>query len=116
MCIILFNTVLMALDGYGISAGASALLGQLNLVCTVLFTVEAAIKILAFGFKEYLQVGWNVFDFTIVTLSLLDELLESVAEALGINPTLLRALRTLRVSRILRTVKSAKGIRQLLAT
>ena len=41
---------------------------------TVIFTVEAIIKITALS-KEYFSVGWNIFDLVIVALSLPDLIL-----------------------------------------
>ena len=74
---------------------------------------QAAIKLSATG-VEYFRSAWNVFDFTIVMMSILDSLMDVVVQYLGLKPTVLRALRTLRIARILRMIKSAKGLRSLL--
>ena len=39
--IILFNTMLMALDGYGIPPAEEHVLTALNSLCTVIFIIEA---------------------------------------------------------------------------
>ena len=44
-----FNTLLMALDAYGLSAEQESTLDALNLVCTAVFVAEAAIKMAAIG-------------------------------------------------------------------
>ena len=116
MGVILFNTALMGLDAYDISPERSEFLSDSNQVCTVIFAVEAAIKIHALSFDEYVREGWNIFDFSVVTISLLESATSFIAEALGINPSLFRAARTVRVLRIIRTVKSAKGLRMLMKT
>lgn len=48
-------------------------------VFTVIFTVEAVIKLTAFS-KEYFSVRWNIFDLVIVILSLPDLVLFSLNE------------------------------------
>ena len=111
--VILFNTLLMALDGYGNPAVMEASLAYLNTGCTLVFIVEAALKISAFQFGEYIRDPWHVFDFSIVLLSLLDWLLHLLSAAIGTNPTLARIMRIARVFRLMRTfrlVKSARGL------
>ena len=68
---ILFNTLLMALDGYGISAQQKHLLDGMNNACTLVFVVECLGKLAAFGCKGYFSEAWNVFDFSVVTISVL---------------------------------------------
>lgn len=42
------------------------------------FGIEAAMKLIAMSPKYYFQEGWNIFDFIIVALSLLELSLEGV--------------------------------------
>ena len=114
--VILFNTALIGLDGYGVTPREAALLALLNGLCTWAFVLEAALKVGALTFAEYLRDPWSVFDFSIVCLSLIEVAVSLLAAGLPVNPTLLRVLRVLRVARALRTVKSAKAIKQLLTT
>ena len=116
LAIILFNTLLMGLDGWHEDEDVVKLLSLGNLVCTILFCVEAAIKIYALSFAEYIREAWNIFDFSVASISILEDATEVVATNLGLNPSLLRALRTVRILRVIRTVKSAKGLRLLLMT
>ncbi len=116
LSVILLNTLLLGLDGYDDPPEMIELLSFGNLVCTILFCVEAAIKIYALEAREYFRDAWNVFDFFVASVSLLEDSTEIVAANLGLNPSLLRALRTVRVLRIIRTVKAAKGLRVLLTT
>lgn len=39
-----------------------------NYIFTAIFTMEAILKIIAYGFS-YFKVGWNIFDFAIVLSS-----------------------------------------------
>eukprot|EP00322_Chrysochromulina_rotalis_P026742 CAMPEP_0115869128 /NCGR_PEP_ID=MMETSP0287-20121206/21651_1 /TAXON_ID=412157 /ORGANISM="Chrysochromulina rotalis, Strain UIO044" /LENGTH=1138 /DNA_ID=CAMNT_0003323809 /DNA_START=89 /DNA_END=3502 /DNA_ORIENTATION=- len=116
MSVILLNTVLLGLDGYDDPPKMVRALELGNLICTLFFCVEASAKIYALTFAEYLREPWNVFDFLVATVSIIEESTEAIASTLGMNPSLLRALRTVRVLRIIRTVKAAKGVRVLLTT
>ena len=66
---ILFNTALMALDGYGISAQQKRTLDALNNVCTTVFIFECSFKLAAFGCSGYFSEAWNIFDFSVVLVS-----------------------------------------------
>ena len=106
---------------YGISEDFHQLLELGNSVCTVIFTCEAALKIYALSFGEYIRHAWNVFDLTVVVVSVGSEVFEFFVNMVGggghgPSPSLLRALRTIRVMRIVRTVKSFKGLRLLFST
>lgn len=45
---------------------------------TATFAIEAGMKLMAMSPKYYFQEGWNIFDFIIVALSLLELGLEGV--------------------------------------
>jgi len=45
---------------------------------TATFAIEATMKLMAMSPKYYFQEGWNIFDFIIVALSLLELGLEGV--------------------------------------
>ncbi len=45
---------------------------------TATFCIEAVIKLMAMSPKYYFQEGWNIFDFIIVVLSLIEIPLENV--------------------------------------
>lgn len=45
---------------------------------TATFAIEATLKLIAMSPKFYFQVGWNIFDFIIVALSLVELGLEGV--------------------------------------
>ena len=75
---------------------------NLDIVFNVIFTLEAATKIIAMGFflnkNSYLTEPWNVLDFFIVVSSLIDMSVESVdIPAIKV----LRLLRTLRPLRFI---------------
>jgi voltage-gated sodium channel len=93
---ILANAVLLGLETYeGVADDHERLLDVLNDVFLALFTIEIAIRLLAYGRRplDYFRSGWNIFDFVVVGLAYLPFVRESV--------TLLRVARILRVARLL---------------
>ena len=78
----------------------------------VVFTVEAAIKIVALGFvrgkNTYLKDIWNLIDFVVV-VSWIFELIMQFFSFPGIN---LRPLRTLRLFRPLKAMKTVPSLRK----
>ncbi|KAE9315095.1 hypothetical protein PR003_g19081 [Phytophthora rubi] len=113
MICIIINTLLMAAQHYGQATLQTTVVGILNDLFAAIFTVEAALKIAAYGFA-YFEDNWNCFDFFVVT----GTLASIVAEAF--TTARLRSLATLvrvfRVTRIIRLVKASKGIRHILTT
>jgi voltage-gated sodium channel len=92
---ILANSAILGLETYeGVVARYGDLLSLLNAVVLGLFTVEIAVRIVAYGRRpyDYFGNGWNVFDFVVVGSAYLPFVRESV--------TLLRLARLLRVTRL----------------
>lgn len=106
---IVLNTILLCMDYYDAPYTYKKILEIGNIIFVTIFTIEAALKMIGYGFKYYFLENWNRFDFVIVILSLvaLDESLFSFK---------VNALRIIRVARLLRMVKASKGIRHLLKT
>ena len=56
-------------------------LNKAEIFFTIVFTIEAMIKIIAMGFvmdpKTYLRNGWNVLDFAIVVIGIVTLVFES---------------------------------------
>lgn len=58
--------------------------GCSDLVFTVAFTIEAILKIVAFGFKPYMSYFQNIIDILIVVSSLIMLFLESVLAEISV--------------------------------
>eukprot|EP00094_Tigriopus_californicus_P006087 TCALIF_05863-PA protein Name:"Similar to para Sodium channel protein para (Drosophila melanogaster)" AED:0.15 eAED:0.18 QI:29/0.48/0.42/0.88/0.68/0.76/26/1108/2230 len=95
---ILVNTLFMALDQHDMDPSLNETLKQGNYFFTATFAIEAVIKLLAMSPKYYFQEGWNIFDFIIVALSLIELGLASIS-----------GLSVLRSFRLLRVFKLAKS-------
>ncbi|XP_027504320.1 sodium channel protein type 5 subunit alpha-like [Corapipo altera] len=92
--------------------GTKEILKKINYFFVAVFTVECIIKMLALR-QHYFKCGWNLFDLSVVVLSIVSI---GVSEAFQkfVSPTLLRTIRLVRIGRILRLVRKARGIRTLL--
>ncbi|NXW73793.1 SCN5A protein, partial [Hirundo rustica] len=92
--------------------GTKDVLNKINYFFVAVFTAECVIKILALR-HYYFGSGWNVFDFSVVVLSIVSLGVSEVFQSF-FSPTVLRTLRLARIGRILRIIRKAKGIRTLL--
>ncbi|CEG50199.1 voltage-gated ion channel superfamily [Plasmopara halstedii] len=113
MICIIVNTVLMAAQYFGESTIQGYVINILNEIFAVVFTLEAVMKLTAFGW-EYFEDRWNQFDFFVVLGTLLSVVVESLTGASVRSLAML--VRVFRVTRILRLVKASKSIRQILLT
>ncbi|XP_010158439.1 PREDICTED: sodium channel protein type 5 subunit alpha-like [Eurypyga helias] len=87
-------------------------LNKINFFFVAVFTGECVIKILALR-HYFFTSGWNIFDLTVVVLSLVSIGISEGFRTL-FSPTLLRIFRLARIGRILRLIRKARGIRTLL--
>ncbi|NXE90543.1 SCN5A protein, partial [Menura novaehollandiae] len=92
--------------------GTKDVLNKINYFFVAVFTAECVIKILALR-QYYFRSGWNVFDFSVVVLSIVSKY-QSLDQVIFFSPTVLRTLRLARIGRILRLIRKARGIRTLL--
>uniref|UniRef100_A0A3P8VCP4 Sodium channel protein n=1 Tax=Cynoglossus semilaevis TaxID=244447 RepID=A0A3P8VCP4_CYNSE len=97
ICIVL-NTLFMSMEHYPMTPEFDHMLLVGNLVFTSIFTAEMVFKLIAMDPYYYFQVGWNIFDSIIVTLSLVELGLANV-----------QGLSVLRSFRLLRVFKLAKS-------
>ncbi|XP_058695934.1 sodium channel protein type 2 subunit alpha-like isoform X1 [Poecile atricapillus] len=113
MVLICLNMVTMMIETDDQSELMQNILYWINLVFVVLFTGECVFKIFSLRYY-YFTIGWNIFDFVVVILSIIGMFLAEMIEKYFVSPTLFRVVRLARIGRILRLIKGAKGIRTLL--
>uniref|UniRef100_A0A8C5AQU6 Sodium channel protein n=1 Tax=Gadus morhua TaxID=8049 RepID=A0A8C5AQU6_GADMO len=113
MVLICLNMVTMMVETDEQSPEKEEILFLVNLVFIVVFTTECCLKLFALR-QHFFAVGWNVFDFVVVILSILGILLVDLIEKYFVSPTLFRVIRLARIGRVLRLIRGAKGIRTLL--
>ncbi|XP_078087761.1 sodium channel, voltage gated, type V-like, alpha b [Mustelus asterias] len=113
MILICLNMVTMMVETDDMDAKTKRILLIINMVFIVLFTAESTLKIIALR-QYFFTIGWNIFDFVVVILSVIGIVLSDVIEKYFVSPTLFRVIRLARIGRILRLIRGAKGIRTLL--
>jgi voltage-gated sodium channel len=103
--VIVASALLIGAKTYPIPAGAAQVLRLLDIGITLFFLAEIIIRMLAErNLKAFFSKGWNIFDFVIVTASLIP-IDDSEAALLG---------RLLRVFRVLRLVSMIPELRILM--
>uniref|UniRef100_A0AAR2KT61 Sodium channel protein n=1 Tax=Pygocentrus nattereri TaxID=42514 RepID=A0AAR2KT61_PYGNA len=112
MILICLNMVTMMVETEEQSESQEAILHWINVIFIALFTMECALKMISLR-QYFFTVGWNIFDFVVVILSIVGTCVSGVIEYF-VSPTLLRVIRLARIGRILRLIKGARGIRTLL--
>lgn len=111
--VIAINMLAMMVQHYDQPHEVKQVLDYLNIVFTVIFIVEAILRIIALRWR-YFQYPWNVFDFIIVILSIVGIIVEQLNETgIIITPNLLRVVRVFRIGRLLRFFEKAQGIKRL---
>ncbi|KAM3917127.1 sodium channel protein type 2 subunit alpha-like isoform 1-T1 [Leptodactylus fuscus] len=113
MILICLNMVTMMIETDEQSEEMENNLYWINMVFIVLFTGEFVLKLISLR-HYYFTIGWNIFDFVVVILSIVGMFLADMIENYFVSPTLFRVIRLARIGRILRLIKGAKGIRTLL--
>ena len=99
--VILFNAVILGLETSDMAmAKAGLLIGFLDRMCLAIFVLELVLKLLVYRLR-FFRDGWNIFDFSIVAVSLVP-----AAQSLSV-------LRSLRILRILRVVSVAPRLRRV---
>ncbi|XP_061691957.1 sodium channel, voltage-gated, type I like, alpha b [Syngnathoides biaculeatus] len=113
MILICLNMVTMMVETDDQTEEMDTILYWINMVFIVLFTGECVLKMISLR-HYYFTIGWNIFDFVVVILSIVGMFLSEMIEKYFVSPTLFRVIRLARIGRILRLIKGAKGIRTLL--
>ncbi|XP_071754927.2 voltage-dependent L-type calcium channel subunit alpha-1D [Centroberyx gerrardi] len=123
--LILGNTLTLAIQHYEQSKQFTSVMDLLNLIFTVVFTVEMVIKLLALRAHHYFIDPWNSFDALIVVGSVLDIAVSEFSGGGGhgegggkgesgkVSITFFRLFRVLRLVKLL---SKGEGIRTLLWT
>uniref|UniRef100_A0A8C5FW59 Voltage-dependent L-type calcium channel subunit alpha n=1 Tax=Gadus morhua TaxID=8049 RepID=A0A8C5FW59_GADMO len=121
--LIMLNTMCLGTQHCNQSEHVTHLSDMLNVIFTVLFTVEMILKLMAFKAKGYFGDPWNVFDFVIVigsvvdvTLSEVDVRIISLFQSIHEVRVSITFFRLFRVMRLVKLLNRSEGIRNLLWT
>jgi len=114
---ILLNTVILAINWYDQPKYVDNILSSLNYFFAAIFTLEAILKLIAFGIKGYFRDNGNVFDFVIVLSTLISTIISMISDefSFGASTTFIRAMR---ISRIFKFdfIKKKKAVKVIFET
>ena len=106
MIFIFVNTFTLALDKYPLMDKTTIrLLDYLNYLFTSVFTIEAVLKIIGLGVKEFCKERFNIFDAVVVIISLVELV---ISDGGGGAVSALRAFRLFRIVKLARSWESLK--------
>lgn len=120
--LIMVNLVLLGIE---VDVGAMMPYGEappwfyeINLFIVTIFTCEVLAKILLFGFRHFFcgnEQWWNIFDFGVVMLSVLELVIEFFVSTITqeMNSSNLRVMRFVRLARTLRGVRVIRLLRYI---
>jgi hypothetical protein len=103
---ILLNTIFLMTEYHGQPQGYADALSYIEYIFLAIYVVEAALKLIGWGVKQYFFDWWNIFDFVIVVLSVIGASVEAIGPVAAV-------VRLLRVARLIRLVKRAPLLRAL---
>lgn len=83
-----------------------------NLIFTIIYDIEAILKLTALYPRAYFSDNWNIFDFVIAFVATLTE----VSSALGVQLIDMSFIRIMRLGRLCKLVKTARGLNALMNT
>ena len=105
--LIFANTVVLSMEYAGMSATYKDVLDTVNLSLTIVFAVEAFLKIIGLGISEYSADRWNMFDLIVVAVSLIEI-------AMGNAGSIMSAFRALRILRVVKLIRGWTSLQQFL--
>jgi hypothetical protein len=115
MAVILLNSLILGVQYYGMSQDVLDVFEVINSSFMVIFTVEAIVKLIAMK-RAYFRDSWNVFDFTVVVITLIVLAISAIPDT-GIDmASQASLLRLLRILRVLRIIKKAKHLQMICET
>ncbi|OWK56163.1 Sodium channel protein type 2 subunit alpha, partial [Lonchura striata] len=100
MILICLNMVTMMVETDDQSKEMETILSRINLVFIVLFTGEFVLKLISLR-HYYFTIGWNIFDFVVVILSIVGMFLAEMIEKYFVSPTLFRVIRLARIVQLI---------------
>jgi len=113
LTLILLNVLVMAMTHADMTDAWIMGLAAANYAFALVFLIEAILKLFAFFPKQYFKDAWNVFDFSVVCLSIVGFI---ITVSTTTKASYLSLLRVFRVARIFRLIPKAKGLRTLFQT
>ena len=113
--LIVLNTAVLASDSYPENIEHNKKATLANDIFTYCFLAEMVIKLLGLGVKEYVKDSFNLFDASIVVLSMIELAIEHAQIEVSTGGGALSAFRGVRLLRVFKLARSWTSFRNLLA-
>ena len=111
---IVVNTIVLSLDFHPMDGETYANLATMNSILTWIFIAEMVMKLIGLGFKSYASDSFNIFDCTVVVISIVELVLELADVQFGNAAGAISALRAVRLLRVFKLARSWTSFRDLL--
>ncbi len=113
---VLANTVVLALNRYGMSTSESNTLDNINTMFTGIFIAEMALKLMGVGIVGYLSDAMNYVDGIVVIFSVIELIFLNSSGSSGVFRAFqaFRIVRTFRVVRMVRLLRALRSMRLLI--
>jgi hypothetical protein len=116
MLMIVGNVVALACTHYGMDESWVSGIENANYAFTLVFTLEAILKVIGLGWKQYIRSPWHKFDLFLVIAAIASAAVSIDASARGeklAGTPIATLLRILRIARVFRMVKTSKGLQRV---
>ncbi|MDA3906862.1 MAG: ion transporter [Bacteroidales bacterium] len=113
LILILLNAVIIFISGFELTASNKFLFRVFDNIITGLFIAELTVKLYEYGFKKYFSSSWNIFDLTLIALSV-PALISFIMDLEITNISFLLVFRVMRVFKSFRFLKFIPGVEHLL--
>lgn len=114
LLLIALNAIIIFLQGFKFEITLLEYLSTFDNIFTILFLVEAIVKLNHFGFKNYFKINWNKFDFTLVVLAI-PSLVSWIFNLDFIDLDFLLVFRVLRAFKFFRFIKFIPKIENIIS-
>ena len=111
---IVVNTAVLSMDFHPMNSGYQDNLDLMNTFLTWIFIAEMVAKLIGLGFKAYASDSFNIFDCTVVMISVVELVLEVADIQFGNATGAISALRAVRLLRVFKLARSWTSFRDLL--
>ena len=113
--LIIANVAVLATDSYPVNLELQEKAEFWNSIFTWCFIAEMVIKLIGLGFKDYAKDSFNLFDASIVLLSLVEIIIESSGGKDFSTGGAFSAFRGIRLLRVFKLARSWTSFREMLA-
>jgi len=116
-CLIILNTVTLAMDDYPRNASKDQFLHICNEFFTWTFFAEMILKMVGLGIKNYSRDKFNLFDAVVVMLSIVDWTISKTVneEEIGGAGEALQAFRAMRLLRVIKVARQWTALQEILS-